>query len=89
MLGATAIEMPRHGMQAFCCGAGGAQMWKEEEEGKERVNANRFREAQQTGSDTLAVGCPFCMIMLNDAGKDANSEMKVLDIAEIVAAQLN
>lgn len=88
MVAKSTIEMPRHGMQAFCCGAGGAQMWKEEEEGTERVNANRFREAQQTGADVLAVGCPFCMIMLNDAGKDANSEMKVLDIAEIIAAQL-
>ncbi|HSQ26465.1 MAG TPA: (Fe-S)-binding protein [Anaerolineales bacterium] len=87
-IGAITIEMPRNSMLAFCCGAGGAQMWKEEEEGKERVNANRFREAQATGSETLAVGCPFCMIMLNDAGKDANSEMKIVDIAEIVAAQL-
>lgn len=88
IVGASTVEMPRHGMLAFCCGAGGAQMWKEEEEGKERVNANRFREAQETGSDILAVSCPFCMIMLNDAGKDVNSEMKILDIAEIVAAQL-
>jgi Fe-S oxidoreductase len=88
IVGASTVEMPRHGMLAFCCGAGGAQMWKEEEEGKERVNANRFREAQETGSDILAVSCPFCMIMLNDAGKDVNSEMKILDIAEIIAAQL-
>jgi Fe-S oxidoreductase len=63
-------------------------MWKEEEEGNQRVNANRFHEAQETGASTLAVGCPFCMIMLNDARKDANSEMQLLDIAEIVAAQL-
>jgi Fe-S oxidoreductase len=86
--GADLIEMPRHGMKSFCCGAGGAQMWKEEEEGNQRVNANRFHEAQETGASTLAVGCPFCMIMLNDARKDANSEMQLLDIAEIVAAQL-
>ncbi len=86
--GANLKEMERHGRLAFCCGAGGAQMWKEEEEGKERVNANRFREAQKTNCDTLAVSCPFCMIMLNDAGKDAHSEMKILDIAEIIAAQL-
>ncbi len=88
LIGASSVEMPRHGMLSFCCGAGGAQMWKEEEEGLERVSANRFREAQETGSDILAVSCPFCMIMLNDAGKDANSEMPVLDIAEIVAAHL-
>lgn len=82
------IEMPRHGKKSFCCGAGGAQMWKEEEHGSQRVNANRFHEAVDTGADTLAVGCPFCMIMLTDAKKDANSDMQVLDIAEIVLAQL-
>lgn len=82
------IELPRHGRQSFCCGAGGAQMWKEEEEGDERVNAARFKEARSSGADTLAVGCPFCMIMLNDANKDAGSEMQVLDVAEIVASQL-
>lgn len=63
-------------------------MWKEEQHGQERVNANRFSEVQATGADTLAVACPFCMIMLNDARKDANSEMQVLDIAEIIATQL-
>jgi Fe-S oxidoreductase len=63
-------------------------MWKEEEHGTERVNANRFKEAIATGAGTLAVGCPFCMVMLTDAGKDQNSEMQVRDIAEIVAGQL-
>jgi Fe-S oxidoreductase len=87
-LGADLLEMPRHGMQSFCCGAGGAQMWKEEEHGVERVSANRFKEALQTGAQTVAVGCPFCMTMLNDARKDANSEVQVLDIAEIVAEAL-
>jgi Fe-S oxidoreductase len=82
------IELTRSGKKSFCCGAGGAQMWKEEEEGIERVNANRFREAQNSGADTLAVGCPFCMIMLNDAKKDATSEMQVLDIVEIVLNKL-
>ena len=64
-------------------------MWKEEEDGTERVNANRFREAQTSGAETLAVGCPFCMVMLNDARKDAASEMEVLDIAEIVVQALD
>jgi Fe-S oxidoreductase len=82
------IELTRSGKKSFCCGAGGAQMWKEEEEGIERVNTNRFREAQTSGADTLAVGCPFCMIMLNDAKKDAASEMQVLDIAEIVLERI-
>jgi len=81
-------ELPRHGLKSFCCGAGGAQMWKEEEHGWERVNANRFREAEAIGADVLAVGCPFCMIMLTDAKKAINSEMQVLDIAELVAARL-
>lgn len=82
---AELVEMPRHGMQSFCCGAGGAQMWKEEEHGTERVSANRFNEAAQTGAQTIAVGCPFCMVMLTDAKKDANSEIQVLDVAEIIA----
>jgi Fe-S oxidoreductase len=82
------VELPRHGKQSFCCGAGGAQMWKEEEHGAQRVNANRFAEAQASGAETLAVGCPFCLAMLTDAGRDANSEMRLLDVAEIVVAQL-
>ncbi len=81
---ADLVEMPNHGQKSFCCGAGGAQMWKEEEKGNQRVNARRFREAQTTGAQTLAVGCPFCMVMLTDARKDANAEMEVLDVAEIV-----
>ncbi len=85
---AELIEMPRSGMKSFCCGAGGAQMWKEEEEGDERVSANRLREAQETKANTLAVGCPFCMVMLNDANKDAGEVMQVMDVAEIVAARL-
>jgi len=88
-VGLDLLEMPRSKMKSFCCGAGGAQAWKEEEGGDERVNAERFNEAQATGASTLAVGCPFCMLMLTDAAKDANSEMQVLDIAEIIAAQLN
>jgi Fe-S oxidoreductase len=81
-------EMPRHGAKSFCCGAGGAQMWKEEEEGTERVSSNRVREAQATGAAALAVGCPFCMIMLTDAGKQTDSELPILDVAEIVANAL-
>jgi Fe-S oxidoreductase len=82
------IEMPRHGEQSFCCGAGGGQMWKEEEHGSQRVNAVRFAEAQAVGASSLAVGCPFCMVMLTDAKKAANSDLPVLDIAELVLAQM-
>jgi Fe-S oxidoreductase len=86
--GSAVTEMPRHHNNSFCCGAGGAQMWKEEEHGQERVSANRLREAIATGKDTLAVGCPFCMIMLTDAAQSANGTMQVKDVAEIVAEQL-
>ncbi|NLG71772.1 MAG: (Fe-S)-binding protein [Chloroflexi bacterium] len=82
------IELARSGKKSFCCGAGGAQMWKEEEHGFQRVNQNRIQEAIGTGADTLAVGCPFCMVMLNDANNAENSAMKVLDVAEIVASQM-
>ena len=67
-LGAVVAEMPRHGRQSFCCGAGGAQMWKEEEPGDEAVSVNRLREALATGAQTVAVACPFCLTMLADAG---------------------
>jgi Fe-S oxidoreductase len=86
--GNAVTELPRHHNNSFCCGAGGAQMWKEEEHGQQRVSENRFREAMATGNDTLAVGCPFCMIMLSDAAKTANSAMQVKDVAEIVAEHL-
>jgi Fe-S oxidoreductase len=82
--GSSFKEMPAHGRQSFCCGAGGAQMWKEEEHGDVTVNVARFQQAQQTGADTLAVGCPFCLTMMVDAGKDLESNMQVKDIAEIV-----
>jgi Fe-S oxidoreductase len=86
--GAKLTEMPRNSKQSFCCGAGGAQMWKEEEEGEERVSIQRFKEARATGAETLAVGCPFCMVMLTDAAKEVAPEMEVKDIAEIVADAL-
>ncbi|MCC7360730.1 MAG: (Fe-S)-binding protein [Anaerolineales bacterium] len=86
--GAAVTELPRHGRQSFCCGAGGAQMWKEEEPGEQRVSANRFAEAAASGADTLAVACPFCLIMLSDAATAAKSTMPVRDVAELVAEAL-
>jgi Fe-S oxidoreductase len=86
--GMSLLEMDRHGSNSFCCGAGGAQMWKEEEHGTEAVNLNRFAEAKATGAETLAVGCPFCARMLNDANNAAGSPMAVKDVAEVVAAAL-
>ncbi len=82
---AAGTELPRHGAQSFCCGAGGAQMWKEEERGSGRVSDERLREAAATGASTLATGCPFCMIMLTDASKSAGGTIAVRDVAEIVA----
>jgi Fe-S oxidoreductase/nitrate reductase gamma subunit len=81
--GAT-IEMPRNRSDSFCCGAGGAQVWKEEEHGTQAVNANRFAEAKATGAKTLAIGCPFCARMMNDANNADGATMQVKDVAEIV-----
>jgi Fe-S oxidoreductase len=86
--GVEVIEMPRHAAKSFCCGAGGAQMWKEEEAGTERVNTARFAEAKSTGASTLAVGCPFCITMLSDAATADGGAVEVKDIAEIVAERM-
>ncbi len=84
--GATLLEMDRSRNNSFCCGAGGAQFWKEEEHGSEAVSMNRYREAEKTGAKTLAIGCPFCARMLEDAGKEAGETMQVMDVAELVAS---
>ncbi len=81
-------EMERSGANAFCCGAGGAQMWKEEEKGTQAVSANRYAEARATGAELLAVGCPFCARMLGDANDQAGGGMRVRDVAEVVVERL-
>lgn len=86
--GIEVLEMPRNGAKSFCCGAGGAQMWKEEENGTARVNEARFAEAKSTGADTVAVGCPFCLTMMSDASKANGGNIEVKDVAEIVAERL-
>ena len=86
--GIETVEMPRNGAKSFCCGAGGAQMWKEEEAGSARVNSTRFAEAKSTGANTVAVGCPFCLTMMTDASKADGDSMQVKDVAEIVAERL-
>ena len=83
--GMTLLEMERSGSNSFCCGAGGAQMWKEEEHGEQAVSVNRFEEAQETGAKTLATGCPFCARMLVDANTEAGDVMAVKDVAQILA----
>ena len=82
------VEMERHGNNSFCCGAGGAQMWKEEEAGTERVRQNRLKEARETGADTVCTSCPFCLTMLRDASNELEADIKVNDLAEIIAARL-
>jgi Fe-S oxidoreductase/nitrate reductase gamma subunit len=86
--GGLTIEMPRNASKSFCCGAGGAQMWKEEEPGNMRVNEARYKEAKETGAGTVAVGCPFCMTMLNDASKADGGLVQVRDVAELVAERM-
>jgi heterodisulfide reductase subunit D len=87
-LDAELVEMKRCGKNGFCCGAGGAQMFKEEEPGKIRVNLERVNEAVLTGSNIIAAACPFCNTMLTDGVKAAEkeNEVQVLDIAELIAA---
>lgn len=82
--GALLLEMENHGRDSFCCGAGGAQYWKEEEHGEKSVNLTRFAQAQATGAETLAVGCPFCATMMIDANRESGEPMKVRDVAELI-----
>jgi Fe-S oxidoreductase len=86
--GVLTIEMPRNSSKSFCCGAGGAQMWKEEEPGKMRVNEARYKEAKESGANTVAVGCPFCMTMLSDASKADGGAIQVKDVAELVVERM-
>ncbi|MCE1254075.1 MAG: (Fe-S)-binding protein [Anaerolineae bacterium] len=87
-LGKEVAELPRHGAQSFCCGAGGAQAWKEEEQGRERIGSARMHEAQQAGMQTLTVACPFCLSMLSDASNELKNNITLRDIAELVDAQV-
>ena len=87
--GQAPVELPRNRQHGFCCGAGGARMWMEEDAEK-RVNVNRAKEVVEAGVDAVAVGCPFCKTMLTDGVKhfDKDEEIAVMDIAEVVAAAL-
>ncbi len=79
-------EMGRSKKTGLCCGAGGAQMFKEEENGKERINSNRAKEALDTGAEIIVANCPFCTTMLEDGVKahERQSDVKVLDIVELL-----
>lgn len=84
------VEMPACRSRGMCCGAGGAQMWKEEEAGTTRVNTRRSGQALATGAEIVSANCPFCMTMLTDGVKEAGKadEVRVMDIAEMVAASM-
>lgn len=84
------VEMKRCRSNGLCCGAGGAQMFKEEEKGNKRINIERSEEAIATGASIIAAACPFCNTMLTDGVKAAEKEdgVKVLDVAEIIAASM-
>ena len=83
-------EMGRSKKTGMCCGAGGGQMFKEEENGKERINTNRTKEALDTGAEIIVANCPFCTTMLEDGVKsyEKQNEVKVLDIVELLNSSI-
>ena len=86
-LDAELVEMKRCGNSGFCCGAGGAQMFKDAEKGDKEVNTERTEEALDTGAEIIASNCPFCMTMMTDGVKGSSKEgqVEVMDLAEMVA----
>ncbi|GAA8854044.1 hypothetical protein DUHN55_46060 [Helicobacter pylori] len=85
-------EMERSKEKSFCCGAGGARMWMEEQLGS-RINLNRTEEAIATGADRIAVGCPFCRVMLSDGltakqSEGASEDIEVVDVAQMLLASV-
>lgn len=87
LLDADLVEMKRCRTTGLCCGAGGAQMFKEPEKGNKDINIVRTEEALETGATTVAVACPFCMTMITDGvkNKEKEGEVKVKDLAELIA----
>jgi Fe-S oxidoreductase len=83
--GLRTVEMPRHGGRGFCCGAGGARMWMEERIGK-RINQERTEEAVSTGASTVGVACPYCLVMLDDGARARGAEVRVRDVAQLLAS---
>ena len=84
---ANIVEMKRNKQTALCCGAGGAQMFKEPEKGTMDINVLRTEDALETNPDIIATGCPYCNTMLTDGvkNKEKEAEVQVLDIAELIA----
>jgi heterodisulfide reductase subunit D len=90
-LDAALSEMKRSRANGLCCGAGGAQMFKEPEKGNKDINIERTDEAIGTGASIIAVGCPFCMTMITDGVKMAEKEtqVSVKDVAELIAEAMD
>ncbi len=86
-LDADLVEMKRCRTTGLCCGAGGAQMFKDAERGNKEINIERTEEALATGANTIAVACPFCMTMMTDGvkNKEREADVKVKDLAELIA----
>jgi Fe-S oxidoreductase len=85
------IEMKRNRAEGLCCGAGGAQMFKDSEPGNKDINIERAEEALQTEAKVIATACPFCMTMLSDGVKikEQDKETQVMDIVELFKASMD
>ena len=85
-LNADIVEMDQSRTRGLCCGAGGAQMFKEDEPGDKRINMERIEQALETGANVIAANCPFCITMLTDGlkAKEKQDDVMVLDISELI-----
>ena len=90
-LGVELVEMKRNRRTALCCGAGGAQMFKEPEKGDKDINVLRTEDALETQASIIATGCPFCNTMMTDGvkAKEKEASVKIFDIAELIANAQN
>ncbi|MBP9933209.1 MAG: (Fe-S)-binding protein [Chitinophagaceae bacterium] len=89
-LDADLVELKRCRTNGLCCGAGGAQMFKEDEPGESRINIERTKDVLESGASVVASNCPFCLTMLSDGIKNAEKEEQIqaLDLAEIIARSI-
>ena len=83
-LDADLVEMKRCKTKGLCCGAGGAQMFKEEESGKLRVSQERMKDVEEANPETVVAACPFCMTMLTDGVKEKEMNIQVYDLVEMI-----
>ena len=84
------VEMKRSKQNGLCCGAGGAQMWKEDEPGDKRINMERADEALATGAEIVAVNCPFCLTMMTDGvtAREKQDNVMVMDLSELIVQSM-